>query len=135
MKKGLGNSEILKKVEPLVVRIADAASIGYTPHEGMIYEKNLETGHTDADRHWWVQAEAVVGYMNIYQHFNNDEALEKALDCWSFIKDNLIDYKNGEWFWSIRADNTIDHVDDKAGFWKCPYHNGRMCLEIIERFK
>ena len=131
----LGNSEILKKVEPLVVRIADAASIGYKPHEGMIYEKNLETGHTDADRHWWVQAEAVVGYMNIYQHFNNDEALEKALDCWSFIKDNLIDYKNGEWFWSIRADNTIDHVDDKAGFWKCPYHNGRMCLEIIERFK
>ena len=39
----------------------------------------------------------------------------------------------GEWFWSLRADGTVNRDEDKAGFWKCPYHNGRMCLEIIER--
>ena len=47
----------------------------------------------------------------------------------------MIDSVNGEWFWSIKADNTINRVDDKAGFWKCPYHNGRMCMEIIKRLE
>ena len=130
----LGDEELLKRVEPLVVRIADAASEGYTPTKGMIYEKNMDTNHTDADRHWWVQAEAVVGYLNIYQHFGNEDALEKAIDCWAFAKERLLDRENGEWFWSIRADDTINKEDDKAGFWKCPYHNGRMCMEVIERF-
>ncbi|MBP6169913.1 MAG: N-acyl-D-glucosamine 2-epimerase, partial [Bacteroides sp.] len=46
----------------------------------------------------------------------------------------LVDYKYGEWHWSVRADGTVNTDDDKAGFWKCPYHNGRMCMEIIERF-
>ena len=131
----LGDEELLKRVEPLVLRIADAASQGYTPHEGMIYEKNLDTGHVDADRHWWVQAESVVGYINAYQHFGKEDALDKAIDCWEFIQQHLLDTENGEWFWSIFADGTINRVDDKAGFWKCPYHNGRMCMEVIERFK
>ena len=130
----LGDEELLKRVEPLVVRIADAASEGYTPHEGMIYEKNLDNGHVDADRHWWVQAESVVGYLNIYQHFGKEDAFDKAVDCWTYIQKHLLDKEHGEWFWSIRADGTINRVDDKAGFWKCPYHNGRMCMEVIERF-
>ncbi|MFW9622724.1 MAG: N-acyl-D-glucosamine 2-epimerase, partial [Bacteroides graminisolvens] len=56
------------------------------------------------------------------------------LACWEFTKSHLIDRVNGEWFWSLRADGSINHTDDKAGFWKCPYHNGRMCMEIMERF-
>ena len=130
----LGDEELLKRVEPLVVRIADAATEGYTPHEGMIYEKNLDNGHVDADRHWWVQAESVVGYLNIYQHFGKEDAFDKAVDCWTYIQEHLLDKEHGEWFWSIRADGTINRTDDKAGFWKCPYHNGRMCMEVIERF-
>ncbi len=87
----------------------------------------------DADRHWWVQAESVVGYFNLWDHFGEQAGLENALMCWEFIKNNLIDRENGEWHWSLRADGTINRDDDKAGFWKCPYHNGRMCMEIIER--
>ena len=101
----------------------------------MIYEKNCDTGHTDNDYHWWVQAETVVGYFNLYEHFNDEDSLQKAFHCWNFIKENLIDNHNGEWFWSVRADSSINRTDDKAGFWKCPYHNGRMCMEIIERCK
>ncbi len=130
----LGDADLLKRVEPLVVRIAEAAKEGFTPRRGMIYERNLDNGHIDADRHWWVQAEAVVGYLNIYQHFGDESALETALDCWAFIKEHLIDYTNGEWYWSLYANDTVNHIDDKAGFWKCPYHNGRMCMEMIERF-
>ena len=77
---------------------------------------------------------ARIGF-NLYEYFNNEDALEKALQCWNFIKKHLIDSKNGEWFWSLKADGTINTIDDKAGFWKCPYHNGRMCMELLGRFQ
>ena len=99
----------------------------------MIHEANLDTGYVDDDLHWWVQAETVVGFANIYQYFGDESALQKALHCWQYIQENLIDRDGGEWFWSRRKDGSLNTVDDKAGFWKCPYHNSRMCLEIIER--
>jgi len=131
----LEDETLLKRVEAVVPLIANAAGEGLQPDGGMIYEKNTETGEVDADRHWWVQAETVVGYINLYEYFNNEDALEKALQCWNFIKKHLIDSKNGEWFWSLKADGTINTIEDKAGFWKCPYHNGRMCMELLGRFQ
>jgi len=131
----LEDEKLLKRVEAIIPRIAYAAGEGLRPDGGMIYEKNTETGEVDADCHWWVQAETVVGYINLYEYFNNEDALEKALQCWNFIKKHLIDSKNGEWFWSLKADGTINTADDKAGFWKCPYHNGRMCMELLGRFQ
>lgn len=131
----LGDSELLAKVEPIIKQIGISASEGFTSNGGMIYEKNCDTHHTDNDYHWWVQAETVVGYFNLYEHFGDGESLQRVIKCWEFIKNKLIDYENGEWYWSIRADGSINRTDDKAGFWKCPYHNGRMCMEIIERLK
>ena len=113
--------------------VAKASEKGLNPDGSMIHEANLTAGTKDDDLHWWVQAEAIVGFFNIYQHFHDEAALEKALRCWQYTKDNLIDYENGEWYWSRHRDGSLNTVDDKAGFWKCPYHNGRMCLEIIER--
>ena len=129
----LGDAEVLKKVEEIVPLVAKASEKGLNPDGSMIHEANLDTGHVDDDLHWWVQAEAVVGFYNIYQHFGDESALDKSLQCWQYIKDNLIDYEAGEWYWSRHPDGTLNLDDDKAGFWKCPYHNGRMCLEIIER--
>lgn len=129
----LGDAEVLKKVEEIVPLVAKASEKGLNPDGSMVHEANLDTGHVDDDLHWWVQAEAVVGFYNIYQHFGDESALDKSLQCWQYIKDNLIDYEGGEWYWSRRPDGTLNLDDDKAGFWKCPYHNGRMCLEIIER--
>lgn len=129
----LGDKEVLAKVEPLVEYIAAAADEGLMSDGSMIYETFLDKKQDEADRHWWVQAENVVGHVNLYQHFGDEVAMRKALRCWEFIKKNLIDYKNGEWHWSVRIDGTINTDDDKAGFWKCPYHNGRMCMEVMER--
>ena len=129
----LGDDAVLSRIEALVPRIAAAAEEGFSQEGGMIYEKNGSDGHTDADRHWWVQAETVVGYFNLWDHFGRQDGLENALVCWEFIKSSLIDKEKGEWHWSLRADGTVNLDDDKAGFWKCPYHNGRMCMEIIER--
>lgn len=129
----LGDSDVLKKVEPIVQMVAKASEKGLRPDGSMIHEANLDTGHVDDDLHWWVQAENVVGWFNLYQYFDDEQALDRAVRCWQYIKDNLIDYENGEWHWSRHPDGTLNTVDDKAGFWKCPYHNSRMCLEIIER--
>ena len=130
----LGDADLLAKVEPIIQQIAVAAEEGQLANGGMIYEYVPQSRHTDSELHWWVQAENVVGHLNLYQHFQNEQALQIAIRSWQFIQKHLIDNVNGEWHWSVYLDGAINRHDDKAGFWKCPYHNGRMCLEIIERF-
>lgn len=130
----LGDPEVLKRIEPIIIRIAQAADEGLNPDGSMIYENFLDKQKIDRELHWWVQAENVVGHINLYQHFGNTEALDTAVRCWEFIKTKLIDHEQGEWHWSLLPDGTVNRRDDKAGFWKCPYHNGRMCMEVIERF-
>lgn len=129
----LGDKDVLAKMEPIVVEVAKASEKGLNADGSMTHEANLDTGYVDTDRHWWVQAEAVVGFINIYQHFGDKSAYDKALRCWQYIKDNLIDHEHGEWYWSRHEDGTLNLDDDHAGFWKCPYHNSRMCLELMER--
>lgn len=129
----LGDQQVLNKVEPIVQAVAQASAKGLRPDGSLIHEANLDTGYVDDDLHWWVQAENVVGWYNIWQHFGDEEALNRAEKCWHYIKKQLIDYENGEWYWSRHANGLLNTKDDKAGFWKCPYHNSRMCLEIIER--
>ena len=130
----LGDPALLKRIEPIIIRIARAADEGLNPDGSMIYEHFIDRQKTDRELHWWVQAENVVGHINLYQHFGDTEALDTAARCWEFIKTKLIDREQGEWHWSLLPDGTVNRRDDKAGFWKCPYHNGRMCMEVIERF-
>lgn len=129
----LGDQQVLNKVEPIVQAVAQASAKGLRPDGSLIHEANLDTGYVDDDLHWWVQAENVVGWYNIWQHFGDEVALNRAEKCWHYIKKQLIDYEHGEWYWSRHANGLLNTKDDKAGFWKCPYHNSRMCLEIIER--
>ena len=129
----LDDGQVLDRVEPIVRMVAKASEKGLRPDGSMIHEANLTTGHVDDDLHWWVQAENVVGWFNLYQHFGDKEEFDRADKCWKYIKNQIIDWENGEWHWSRHPDGTLNTADDKAGFWKCPYHNGRMCLEIIER--
>lgn len=133
----LDDASLLSRVEALVPEIVRAASEGFTATGGMAYERkgSGDASETDRERHWWVQAETVVGWFNLWDRFGSQEGLENALMCWEFIKENLIDREDGEWFWSLYPDGTVNRTDDKAGFWKCPYHNSRMCLEIIERLQ
>ena len=94
---------------------------------------SFKSGHLDTDRHWWVQAETVVGFLNAYELSGEEKYLDISLAAWQFINDHLVDRKNGEWYWSVKNDMQPNLIDDKAGFWKCPYHNSRMCMEVIER--
>ncbi len=126
----LGEAE---RTKGLALRIASAAHEGLAGDGSMYYEKDDAAGHFDPDRHWWVQSEAVVGFLNAWQLSGDAGWLELASDALDYIMQNISDRLNGEWHWSIRADGTINLDDDKAGFWKCPYHHTRMCLEILSR--
>lgn len=121
------------RVETAVKTIARASEKGLRADGAMIYETNYVHDHTDASIQWWVQCENIIGQSNLYQFFGDETALNRAWQCWQYTRDNIVDREGGEWFWSINPDGTTNHIDDKAGFWKCPYHNARLCLEIIER--
>lgn len=125
------DSELLSRTKAICHKIAIASLKGLRSDGSMVYEMHAN-GQMDEERHWWVQAEAVVGLCYLYKYHNDEKALELALQVWEYIKTNLIDISNGEWYWSILADGKVNLDQDKAGFWKCPYHNGRMCMEILE---
>ena len=127
----LGDRILLANVQKICIGIAEAACEGLQPDGSMVYE--LDKGHLETDRHWWVQSEAVVGFLNAYELTGNSEWMDKALKCWDFIADKLVDRVGGEWFWSISDSGIPNRKGDKAGFWKCPYHNSRMCLEVMMR--
>jgi len=129
----LGDETIINKVKDICLRIAEASEKGLMDDGSMIYEKFFNSDHIDSDRHWWVQAETVLGFLNAYYMSRKEKFLEHSLSAWRFIAGHIVDTKNGEWFWSVDKDLQPNIKDDKAGFWKCPYHDSRMCMEIIER--
>lgn len=127
----LGDADVERECESVCARIAAAAMEGFTPEGGMIYEYDPASGSRDGDRHWWVQAETVVGCHHRFLKTGDARWEEAAEACWKFIKEHLL-APDGEWYWSLRADGSVNTADDRAGFWKCPYHNGRMCMELLE---
>lgn len=129
----LGDDGLLANVQQTCIRIAQAACEGWQPDGGLVYEKDGPDGPIDTDRHWWVQSEAVVGFLNASELTEDKEWLSKAEKTWTYISEHLVDRENGEWFWSVSKDGIPNRNDDKAGFWKCPYHNSRMCLEVMTR--
>lgn len=129
----LGDIDLIRKVQEAALKIANASAEGLQPNGSIWNEKNYATGHVDTDCDWWPQAESMVGFFNAYELSKDVEYAKKTLQAWEFIKEYLIDKENGEWHWSVSAAGIVDDDNDKAGFWKCPYHNSRMCLEIIAR--
>jgi mannobiose 2-epimerase len=127
----LGDPALLKRVKEVSIKIANAASEGLQPDGSLLSEKDRATGHTGTNRSWWEQAEAVVGYTNAHELTGDEKYLNNAIKAWNYINKYMVDKVAGSWFSSVSPEGVGQ--GDKAGFWICPYHNGRMCLEIIER--
>jgi mannobiose 2-epimerase len=126
-----GEEDIIEKFHQASVNLATAAVTGLDEDGGLWYESNA--GNMVREKHWWVQAEAMVGFFNAWQ-INNDAAfLEKSYSSWHFIKTSLLDQPAGEWHWGTDENNVLMSNKDKAGLWKCPYHNARACMVILNR--
>ena len=103
--------------------------------DGHSLSNECDKGVVDTNRVWWVQAETVIGFLNGYEKdLSKTEYKEAAEATWQFIKDYVIDKRPGsEWFWLVRQDGTPVEGEPIVEPWKCPYHNGRMCMEVIRR--
>lgn len=103
--------------------------------DGHSLANECEKGVVDTNRVWWVQAETIVGFINGYEHDRSrTDYLEAAEAVWRFVKEYQLDKRKGsEWFWLVREDGTPVEGKPIVEPWKCPYHNGRMCFEVIRR--
>lgn len=123
------------KASALVRDVAAESLNAICPDGHLANEKDIKSGKTDLTAIWWVQAETVTGLMNMYSITKDTKYIQASRNAWEYIQNNLVDKANGEWFWSIKEDGTPEMEEDKAGFWKCPYHDSRMCTEMIQRLE
>ncbi|MCB0645871.1 MAG: AGE family epimerase/isomerase [Saprospiraceae bacterium] len=131
--KVCGNPELTAQAKDLGLKIAKRVLTGGRDEKAAIYNEKYSDGHFHHQRDWWPQAEGVVGFFDAYQQNYNEAFLLAAEDLWTYIQLYFKDFQNGEWYWAVNEDGTPDTSQDKAGPWKAPYHNGRMCIEMIRR--
>lgn len=120
-----GNTIGLTLTSQTPTNLAIAAAEGLDTDGGLWYENQVH------QKHWWPQAEAMVGFLHIYKLTGEKKWLDRSTQSWNFVKTYLKAPNNKEWYWGVEADHTPMKNQDKAGFWKCPYHNTRACLQIL----
>ncbi|MBR1477301.1 MAG: AGE family epimerase/isomerase [Lachnospiraceae bacterium] len=105
------------------------------PFDGSSMPAECEDGRVLETRIWWVEAESINGFVNAYlKHPEKTEYKEAALKIWDYIKKNMIDKRDGsEWYAEVSKDGKPIEGKPIVEPWKCPYHNGRMCLEMLRR--
>ncbi len=121
-----------ERFRQLAVSITEAAAEGLDADGGLWYEYEPASGNLIHEKHSWPQAEAMIGFYNAYQLTQDDKYMQQSLHSWEFVKKYIVDKINGEWFWGVNKDYSVMQRD-KAGFWKCPYHNTRAFIELIKR--
>ena len=124
---------LIERLKDISIKIAKTTLSGLDTDGGLWYEYEPADNHLVKEKHWWVQAEAIVGFYNTWQITGDEKFLDQAEKTWEFVKNNIIDKQNGEWFWGIDENGNPMPNEDKAGIWKCPYHNSRACVEIVKR--
>lgn len=128
----LGDTALTKKIAAIDAEMAKAIyETAYSRHS---LANECDRGKVDTTRVWWVQAEAVLGFVNLWQKCGEEIYKDAAADILGYIQEKVIDKRPGsEWFWCLDANG--DPIPGKPIVepWKCPYHNGRMCMELIRR--
>ena len=129
----LEDDSLLKTVKATSIKIAEAAADGLDMDGGLWHEYNAMQGQWLKEKHSWPQAEAMIGFFNAWQITGDEKFLNQSLNSWQFVKKYILDMQLGEWYWGVRDDYSPMLHEDKLGLWKCPYHNTRACVEIIQR--
>lgn len=130
----ISDQKYMEEFSRLAIPVTRAAAEGLDTDGGLWYEYEPETATLVREKHSWPQAEALIGFFNAWELTGDTGFLHQCTDSWTFIKKYIKDREQGEWFWGIQADYSVMEKD-KAGFWKCPYHNTRAMLELIRRIK
>lgn len=128
----VSDEELSKKMASMNKKIV--SNIAELAFENNALNNEREGNKINKWRIWWVQAEAIVGFLNGYQRYGNAEYLKIAHTIWDYTKEFIVDKRQGgEWYSQVDENNGFDQSKPTVDPWKCPYHNGRMCLEVILR--
>jgi len=128
----LGDPALVARAKPAALAIAKVTLAEGMDSDGAVFNEGNAHGLTNTTKDWWPQAEAAVGYLNAFQLSRDPKYFAAAQHSWDFIEQKMVDRKNGDWFESLERDGTpLRRM--KVSVWKCPYHNSRSCLEVIER--
>ncbi|MGN0150893.1 MAG: AGE family epimerase/isomerase [Wujia sp.] len=132
----LGDEKYTREMSTITEGLAQAAYDHAYDQEQHGLNNERENDKIDTDKIWWVQAESVVGFYNAYQkNPSEDRYLQAASSIWKFIQEKAVDKKTGEWIECVPADGEPRLGQALVHPWKCPYHNGRMCMEMLERMQ
>lgn len=127
----LGDAALTARVRPMLLAMADHTWQAALTDRGFANE--CDRGAVDQRRVWWVQAEALLGFLNAWERTGEARYRDAVASQWRFIRDVLIDPRPGsEWYWYVTPDGTPAR-EPIVEPWKCPYHNGRMALEVLRR--
>jgi len=129
----LQDETLIAPCKKIAVKMTAAVVEGIDTDGGLWYEYEPGTSQLIKQKHWWPQAEAMIGFINAWQISKEGKYLQHACNSWEFIKQYILDKKEGEWLWGIKEDHSRMKQEDKVGIWKCPYHNARACMEIMKR--
>lgn len=130
----LTNDHLMRDITELAIDMAQAVhDQGMDPDGGILFEADRNGKVIDSKKEWWVQCEAVVGFLNAHHLSGDVHFLDAALKTWGFIQKYIIDREHGEWVRYVTRDRVVKKNEALVNNWKCPYHNSRTCLEIINR--
>jgi len=127
--------QVIQSVKGIAVQVARSSLEGLDKNGGMFHEFEPDNGHLLREKHWWVQSEAMIGFFNAWQVSKDERFLHESLRVWDYVKAYLLDPLHGEWVWGRDESGQVMKTEDKAGMWKCPYHNSRACFELIKRLR
>lgn len=131
----LHDQALIGKFKPIVLHLSVTCLQQAVGEHGEVLDAyNYKTKTLSHERVWWVQAEALVGFLTAYGLNNNQAFKNAAFGVWEFIKKYQRDNQGGEWHWLSVLD--APQVGDcKMGFWKAPYHNGRAMMQALKLVK
>lgn len=125
--------DVAAPVRAAVAGIADSVLERGVDADGGVATGFGPDGQPVAGKTWWVQAEAVVGFLDAFERHGDMRFLCAAEGVWGFIRQFVSDRAGGEWRAKIAPAGTPQSDLPKVGPWKCPYHNVRACLQVLDR--
>lgn len=128
----VGDPDLIARAKPISLAIARVTLAEGVDPDGGVLNEGGPHGYTNTDKDWWPQAEAAVGFLNAYQLSGDPRFLAASKHSWDFIQAKFVDRVHGDWIESVHRDGSPKRTP-KVTLWKCPYHSGRSCFELMER--